>query len=285
MFDLAFDTMSSFQALMLFMGALFCLGLGSLLVGDFVHWRQKARRTKGKIVSIREKQGSNSNFYYPVAEYQNEQGETCRVTSDVGRGDLNEAQIGKKVTVLYFPGTDKGARILGHGIVFAILGFILLGMGGFLIYWAASMLEAGWPVLIAAMIIGVTLWGQLKHSAVSKIKWKQLKDARKELMSGLKDSRNEGRELSLDEIKQKKTDLAQQQAKWSWLILVIELVFFGVGYYIGYGVWYLETYGLSAGGKVVGMESSTDSEGSTTYSPIVEYDTADGHHVRFTSSL
>ena len=286
MFDLIFDTVFSFQAVMLCLGGLFCLGLGGLLVADFVHWRSNAKRTKGKIVTFKERSGSKGqSFFYPVAEFQNEKGETVRITSDVGSSNLNERDLNKNVTILYFPGKDKDPRILGHGIPIMIVGVVLLIGAAVLLYNAILMFEAGWPLIIAVLGIAAVGWIKYQGSPASKMSFKDIKDGGAKLMEDMDlKNANKGDEMTLEEIRERSTGIKKQQARWSWLILVMGLVFFGIGYYIGYGVWYLETYGLSAKGEVVAMEASTDSEGSTTYAPVVEYQTAEGVNVRFKSN-
>lgn len=286
MFELVFDTVFSFQAVMLCVGGLICLGLGGVLVGDFIHWRTNAKRTKGKIVTFKERSGSKGqSFFYPVAEFQNEKGDKVRITSDVGSSNLKESDLGKNVTILYFPGKDKDPRILGHGLPIMMVGVVLLIGAAVLLYNAVLMFKAGWPLLIAILGMGIFGWVKYQSSPASKMSFKDIKDGGSKLMEDmdLKSSRK-GDEMTLEEIREKSSDIKKQQAKWSWLILVMGMVFFGVGYYIGYGVWYLETYGVSAKGEVVAMESSRDSDGNITYSPVVEYETADGRDIRFKSN-
>jgi hypothetical protein len=56
---------------------------------------------------------------------------------------------------------------------------------------------------------------------------------------------------------------------WIGLNLMF-LLFLAIGGWYGYGSWTLVQGGATAGGTVVRMDES-DSDGSTTYAPIVEY--------------
>ena len=53
MFDLIFDGLSAWNQLLLIFGGLILLAIGGAILGDFVYWRLKAQRVKGKIVGVR----------------------------------------------------------------------------------------------------------------------------------------------------------------------------------------------------------------------------------------
>lgn len=116
MFEFFFSGMCAFQSLFMLFMSFVCLMFGKLLAENFIYWRLIASRTKGRVVEIREKRGKdNQTYYYPVAEFIGKDGKLHRTTSDIGQNRFPEKEANRTVTVLYFPGKEEKARILGSG--------------------------------------------------------------------------------------------------------------------------------------------------------------------------
>lgn len=74
-------------------------------------------------------------FYYPVVEFQDHQGRTQRITSEVGAGK-KLYDVGERVTVRYDPGdkqravVDSFLRLWAKPALFALGGLPLVLLGG-----------------------------------------------------------------------------------------------------------------------------------------------------------
>ena len=280
MFDLIFESAFAFQSLMMLGGGLFCLGIGLLLSADFLYWRMKADRVKGRIVSFTERPGSQSGMIYnPVIEYNDRQGEAKRMTGDVGYGYLDDSKLGQRVTILTFPHKEE-VRVLGSGWISMIVGLIFFGTAGVLIYNGARFLELN----ITALCVGLTLLMFIGFKITKSVKPKKIGQSLKDFKKKNFDQNKINRvELSPEQIKDKAQKQRKQQAAMAWVVVLVGLVFSGFGYYMGLGVWELEQHGLSAKGKVVEMNSKSDSDG-TTYYPVVRYQTQEGREITFESN-
>lgn len=287
MFDLIFDGMMAFQSIMLLVGALFCLGLGALLSSDFINWRTNARRVKGKIITFRQKDGNKQTFYYPVAEFRNEKGEMQKVTSDVGSSHLDQKKVGQSVTILYFPNKTGKARILGSGWPIFVIGLILICAGVFMGYHALLVFEFNPITLTVAILLGAVAFFKFEKIKKPMGQMKSLKALRES--GGLLPRDDEegntsaSREMSQEDIRKVHKDFRRQQANWSWFVLLFGIAMLGIGSTVGYSIWDLEENGLSASGKVIGLEAN-DSDDGVTYAPIVRYETQEGRTVKFTSN-
>ncbi len=289
MFDFIFSSMTAFQSIMMMCGALICLAIGATLSGDFLNWRLNAKRIKGKIISYEERKGGKQTFYYPIAEYCAKNGEIKRVTSEVGSSYLNSKKVGRSVIILHFPNTDKKPRILGSGLLFVVIGLIFIVTGLFLFYQAALLFEMNW--YSAAVIFGVCafIWSKFQRIDQPFKKFKKMK--RQSFKNNVNnavnvsDNKSQSRkELTIKEIKMIQSKADVQQGRWAWLVLLIGLLFLGIGGYVGHSVWFLETYGIAVKGRVTDMKTNTDSDNSTTYSPIITYVTNKDESITFTSN-
>lgn len=290
MFDFIFGSMMAFQTLGMFLISIVFMGVGTLFAGDFLHWRFGAQRIKGKIITFSENKGGTQPFYYPVVEYTDHNGNLQKMTTGMGSSDLDEKKVGKVVTLLYFPHKNKEPRILGGGIPFLLFGLLFLGAGLFVLYQAVQVFELNWYLAVAVLGICGYIWSKSQGVKIpigySK---NNSKHNAKNLISDIKDQVSEQRktgqkELTPQEIRDISIKTGQQQARWSWLMALIGLVCIGIGGYVGYGVWFLETHGVSVEGKVTGIETNTDSDGGTTYSPVVTFQTLQDRKITFTSN-
>ena len=276
----------AFQSIMMMFASFICLGIGALLSGDFFHWRLNAKRKSGQIITYKEKKGSKQTFYYPVAEYRNSKGETIRLTSDMGSSTLDDKKIGKKVTILFFPNSDKKPRILGSGIILLVIGLLFLGAGLFLFYQGALMFEMNWYTAIAILVGCAFLWSKFQRVKEPLEKFKDLKQFKNSKKMNFRPSNDDsygGRELTQEQVRSIKKETDIKQGRWAWLIALIGVLLISIGGYVGHGVWFLETHGISVEGKVTGLQTNTDNDG-TTYSPIVTYQTIEDIRVTFTSN-
>ena len=285
MFEFFFSGMHAFQTLlMLFMGFAF-LAIGKLLAGNFIYWRLKASRTKGRVVAMKEKPGSdNQTYYHPVTEFMGEDGELHRITSDIGRTHLHEKEIGRNVTILYFPNEEKKARVLGSGWPFFLIGLIFAASGGWLFYMGLQTLELGLPVAIVGTAILLYAGWNIQKAIKPREEWESLQDFKLRKEKERAEEQETYTELSAHEVQKRFQEQRKTFRYVSLGMLVGALAFAGASYYVGIGVWELEQTGLSAPGEVIDMDMRSDSDG-TTYAPIVRYTTQDGTFITFTSSM
>ena len=74
-----------------------------------------------------------------------------------------------------------------------------------------------------------------------------------------------------------------KQLIWPFMFLLFGLLFFAIGSGLTYRQRALEKQGIEAPGVVVALQENYDSDGST-YTPVVQFKTASGQNIEFSSS-
>jgi hypothetical protein len=74
-----------------------------------------------------------------------------------------------------------------------------------------------------------------------------------------------------------------KQLIWPFMFLLFGLLFFAIGSGLTYRQRALEKQGIKAPGVVVALQENYDSDGST-YTPVVQFKTASGQNIEFSSS-
>jgi hypothetical protein len=279
------------------------LGFGSVFIGFFALMfflgkRQDAQKLgDGKTAK---KLSSIGEMYYPVFEYQSPNGERMEQVGSVGRNSLLGILPGKEVNLLMFP--DIPEKVRRPFMFLLIFGSIFLLPGLFITYQAVTSFE-GSPVTIVMLflIIGVVGWRIRK--AIYKVPNGAIKEAWKEFRKqrGAEKNPSNGPFSSIVSfsVKQKSNmvELSQSeisarvkksagQAKVTGYIMLLVAVGLSVGsYYAGLSMLEMTVNGQHAFGKVVDINSRSDSEGGYTYYAEVLFKDADGNKVRFEDSV
>src|SRR5690348_1527740 len=106
MFDLIFSGISAYNQVGMFIGALVCLGLGGLILGDALYWRIHSLRVSGTIIGVMK----NGGMYTPVYRYALADGKTYEAKSDVSTGSPDGYQTGRSVPLLVSPDDPSKAQ-------------------------------------------------------------------------------------------------------------------------------------------------------------------------------
>ena len=161
MFDLIFQGAQAYNQVGFFFGAVVCLGIGGLILGNSLYWRVHALRAQGTVIGVI----PNGGAYIPVYRYTSADGESHVAKSDTGSGWVRGKETGRVVPLMISAHNPTQAREAGGhlldlaGLVFAVPG-VLFGYTALTAYpithmtWimAAAMLlylgERAWRVLI-----------------------------------------------------------------------------------------------------------------------------------------
>jgi hypothetical protein len=90
MFNFIFSSIQAYTQIGLFLGALVCVGLGGLILGNSLYWRAHALRASGVIIGVTVKNG----MYAPVYRYTLPDGQTHEAQSDTSSGTTRGTETG-----------------------------------------------------------------------------------------------------------------------------------------------------------------------------------------------
>jgi hypothetical protein len=82
MFDLIFQGAQAYNQVGFFVGAVVCLGIGGLILGNSFYWRVHALRAQGTVIGVI----TNGGAYIPVYRYTSADGQSHVAKSDTGSG-------------------------------------------------------------------------------------------------------------------------------------------------------------------------------------------------------
>lgn len=286
MFDLIFHSMAAFQQVGMLLAGAICFGIGALIIGNALYWRLRAVRVEGTIVGVRNRGG----YYYPVYRYMLPSGEERESTSSSGSGSAKGMDTGQAVRLMVFADKPDEAQPAGSflypvvGLFFLVPGAVFLRMA--LVLFPVNALTFAMMGLFAA--IG---FFKVKKHIIPKAQrgtvaeWRAARETEhaKELANSpvkpIEDFRAspEGLKAAAQE---------QKQARFAVPLLIL----FGLGmlfggYHLGAKMLELTEHGVRAPGHVVELTTSQDSDGHTTYYPVVEFSDGQGKTQRFKDSV
>jgi hypothetical protein len=149
MLQFMFDGVQAFNQIGLFIGALFCLGLAGLLLGNALHWRLHGLRVTGTVIGVLDRGGT----FTPVYRYVGPDGQTHKVKSDTSSGAVAGKETGRGVPLLIAP-HDPARATEANSHVFEIIGVLLLLPG----LWLGYVALFRYPVTAATWVMAaVTL--------------------------------------------------------------------------------------------------------------------------------
>src|SRR5579863_4650848 len=127
MFSLLASGAAAFNQVGLFLGALFCLGLGGLLLGNALYWRVHALRASGTIIGVVDRGGT----YTPVYRYTLANGESHEAQSDSSSSTIRGKETGRVVPLLISLHNPTSARPASShlpdllGVVLVVPGLVI----------------------------------------------------------------------------------------------------------------------------------------------------------------
>jgi hypothetical protein len=253
------------QVGMLF-GALFCFGLGGLLLGYSLYSRIRGERVTGTIIGIHENKGK----YNAVYRYTLASGETHESISSIGSG-LKGKETGRTVPLIITP-NDPNNSSEANMYVLEGIGVVLTGMGLVFFKIALKMPVTPMTVVMAIALSGYFAFKFKKHiipkgQRLSLAAWKA---------QHLTKDIDPAAVTTVEKIQQtpeykKMAALSKTQSRIAIPILLV----LGCGLLIGSYTLSekqqaLEKNGLHSMGMVTRLESSSGSD-STTYHAVVAF--------------
>src|SRR5215475_11343218 len=141
MWDLIFGSAQAYEQVGLFIGALVCLGLGALVLGNSIVWRIHSLRATGTIIGVIAEGG----MYASVYRYTLPDGRTQEAKSDTSTSSARGRETGRVVPLLIAPHNPTRAREANNYSVEAILaaaGLSLVVAG----LWVGHIAITAYPV-------------------------------------------------------------------------------------------------------------------------------------------
>src|ERR1700674_1340290 len=95
-FDFFVGAIQAYDQVGMFIGALVCLGLGGLILGNSFYWRIHALRASGTIIGVI----SRNSTYMPVYRYTLPDGQTHVAKSNTSSGSVRGKETGRAVPLM-----------------------------------------------------------------------------------------------------------------------------------------------------------------------------------------
>ncbi len=259
--------------------------IGIIALASFVNTRQK------QAGEISHKDGKKPNFadevYYAVFEYQAPNGNRMEKVSESGSNSLLGKMPGRRVTVMTFP--DSPEKIRRPFALLFVFGFIFLVPGVLIMHTALTTFEFNIVTLLIVLgglgFIAFKVWSFFRQIPSEDLKngWAEFKEKGVSVKASTGSGKG-GRLLEPEEVAVRAKYYAKHSMIAGYVMLVIALGLAGGSYYAGLDMVDMTQNGISATGEVVDMRSRY-SDGSYTYSAVVEFRDRDGNKSRFTDSV
>ena len=292
MWDLIFGSAQAYEQVGLFIGALLCLGLGALVLGNSIAWRVHSLRATGTIIGVIAEGG----MYASVYRYALPDGRAQEAKSDTSSSSIRGRETGRVVPLLISPHSPTRVREANNYSVEAILaaaGLVLVGAG----LWLGHTAITAYPVtpMTWIMAVGMLIYLGFHIRRIMIPKGQRLSVAEWRKQHGL----GEAASIDLARVKpieqlvagadMEQAALAQsrQSRKAAPIVGVFAVVLFAVGVYQSVKIARLEATGLRAQGEVVRLkgESSSSDHGGYSYYPIVRFRTEKSTRIEFKDSV
>lgn len=286
MFDLIADGFQAYNQIGLFLGALFCLGIGGLIVGNAAYWRLHALRAPGTIIGVLAKSGS----YTAVYRYTLGDGQSHEAKSDTSSSAVAGRETGRVVPLMISPHDPSSAREADSylldiiGIVFVLSG-LFLGSIAVTVYPVTPMT---W-IMAAGLLIYVAERG--RRLFIPRSARPSLDEWRRQRGMGVPIDLSQVKPIeeiiSPAAVQQAREAQRQQARRWAPLLGVFAILLAALGAYQSLKLAHLEAAGLRAEGRVVRLhrESSSGSSSDYSYYPVVEFRTRDNKRIQFKDSV
>src|SRR5262249_17517780 len=132
MFDLFVSGIQAYNQVGMFIGALICLGIGGLILGNQLYWRVHALRANGTIIGVSGGNGMSTHVYRYTLN-----GETHEAKSDTSSGWIKGKETGRVVPLLVSAHNPSEARA-EHDYLLDLIGLVFIVPGVWLGYTALT---------------------------------------------------------------------------------------------------------------------------------------------------
>jgi hypothetical protein len=286
MFDLIFQGAQAWNQVGFFIGAVVCLGIGGLILGNSVYWRVHALRAQGTVIGVI----ANGGAHTPVYRYTLADGQSHVAKSDTGSGWVRGKETGRVVPLMISAHNPTQARAAGSylfdliGLVFALPGI----MFGYIALTAYPITRMTWFMAAAMLLyLGERAWRTIipRGQRLSIEDWKKQHNIGQATLD-LSNVKPIETLVSAPEVAQARLKQAQSYKTIVPILAAVAVLLLGIGVYQSLAISRLEAQGLRAEGRVVRMNSEHGSGSSGyTYYPVVRFRTAGNSTVEFKDSV
>jgi hypothetical protein len=285
MFDFIAGGIQAYNQAGFFLGALVCLGLGGLILGNSLYWRVHALRATGTIIGVIAKGG----MYTPVYRYTLPDGQTHEAKSDTSSGSGRGKETGRVVPLMISAHNPTQAREADSFLLDAI-GLVIIAPGIAFGYTALTAYPVTWKTFAMAAIMLIYLAAHGRRVLIPKGQRLSIEEWRKQ--RGL-DAANPAeiqpieKILSTPDAQQTAQTQRQTGKKAAPIVAIFAVILLGVGIFQAREMARLQSSGLRAPGEVVRLksESGSGSNNRSSYYPIVRYRTDKNVTVEFKDNL
>jgi len=281
MFDLFFESMHAYNQIGLFIGALVCLGLGGLILGNSLYWRLHALRASGTIIGVVSRGGGT---YSAVYRYSLPDGQTHLAKSNSGSSSVRGKETGRVVPLMISAHNPTEAQE-ANSHLFDLIGLVLIVPGVWLGYTALTaypITPMTW-IMAGALLIYLAERGHRilipKGQRLSIEEWRNQHGLGDAGAIDVKDIKR-AEDILSSEVGEAEQRQLQSSRKAAPLVGVFALILICAGIFQSMRIAKLEAMGLRAQGEVVRLKEE-GSSGHASYYAIVRYRTNDNESVEF----
>jgi hypothetical protein len=283
MFDLIFQGAQAYNQVGFFVGAVVCLGIGGLILGNSFYWRVHALRAQGTVIGVI----ANGGGYIPVYRYTSADGQSHVAKSDTGSGWVRGKETGRVVPLMISAHNPTQAReARSHlldlvGIVFVVPGVVF----GYIALTAYPITLMTW-IMAAGMLLYIGERGYRvlipKGKRLSIEEWKKQHNIGQTNL----DLSNVKPIETLVSAPEARLKQSQSYKKVAPILAAVAVLLLGIGVFQSLRISRLEAQGLRAQGQVVRLNSEHSSgSGGSTYYPVVRFRTQMNSTVEFKDNV
>jgi hypothetical protein len=288
MLDFVFGIFQAYNQVGLFLGALFCLGLGGLILGNALYWRVHALRATGTIIGVIDRNGTCASVY----RYTLPDGQTHEAMSDTSSSAVRGKETGRIVPLMISAHDFTKARP-ANSYLFDAIGLVLIAPGA----WMGYVALTAYPVTLATWIMAAIMLIYLaerghrvfipKGQRLSLAEWRKQHHLDGTSAINLADVKPIEKITTTTAAQQSMRGQLQGNRKMGVFVGAFAVLLLGVGMFQARDVARLESSGLRAQGTVVRMkgEWSSGSNSSYTYYAIVRFKTENNATVEFKDNV
>jgi hypothetical protein len=283
LFDFFVSATQAYNQVGMFIGAIVCLGLGGLILGNSLYWRIHALRASGTIVGVI----SRSGTYTPVYRYTLQDGQTHMAKSNTGSGSVRGKETGRVVPLMISAHNPTQAQET-NSYLFDIIGMVLIVPGVWLGYTALTAYPTTpmtWIMAIAMLVYLAERGHRVlipKGQRLSIEEWKKQHGTAATL--DLTDVKPIEEFISAPDVQQAEQRQLQSSRKMAPFIGIFAVVLVGLAIFQGMKIAQLEAVGLRAQGQVVRLKEESSS-GHSTYYAVVKFRTDRNVSVEFKDNV
>src|SRR5260221_545157 len=253
LFDFFVSASQAYDQIGMFIGAIVCLGLGGLILGNSLYWRIHALHASGTIVGVVSRNGT----YTPVYRYTLQDGQTHIAKSNTGSGSVRGKETGRVVPLMISAHNPTEAQET-DSYLFDIIGLVLIVPGvwfGYTALTAYPITPMTWIMAIAMLVYLAERGHRVlipKGQRLSIEEWRKQHGTASTL--DLTDVKPIEEIISAPDVQQAEQRQLQSSRKMAPLIGIFAVALVGLAIFQGMKIAHLEAVGLRAQGQVVRLK-------------------------------